>query len=355
MSILQSLGVLFLVLFFFMLMIVINVRKTTESEYSILFRILTNYIQLILVSVGMTRKFPSIKVMLSIPFRMFGGSSDTFLFYDCLFENQNMNFIFNSSEVLKVFLLFFLPFILFALIGGIWLILYNINKAFVPNLKRSLIISFITIVFLLHPLLATESIGMFDCVQIDHDIKAAAIDPNTGCFSWTHIKWITLTAVPIIIVWVISCPVIALILIYRDNHSEEVTYGSYFLLIYQGLKPNAIYWEFVNTFRKIVILLSLLFHPNMSVFISLTVSIFTARLQILVKPYKNSKHTKIEFLALMSGVSTLIGGLFYNLDMDYMFPNLIAYSTSFIVNLRFTIGWTHLLLEKFEKKSDSAR
>ena len=39
------------------------------------------------------------------------------------------------------------------------------------------------------------------------------------------------------------------------KHLEEGKVKKYFLILYQGLKPSVYYWEFVNTFRKFLILL----------------------------------------------------------------------------------------------------
>jgi len=68
---------------------------------------------------------------------------------------------FNSNAAFKLFLLSFLPIILFLIVTFIWVCVYFINKKYVKDFKRNLAISFISIVFLLHPKLAEQSINTF--------------------------------------------------------------------------------------------------------------------------------------------------------------------------------------------------
>jgi len=65
-----------------MILIIINVRKTQESELSVLLRILTNYLQLITTSLAMSAEYPDSFTDILIPAQRIGGSSDTFLSFD---------------------------------------------------------------------------------------------------------------------------------------------------------------------------------------------------------------------------------------------------------------------------------
>jgi len=62
-----------------MILIIINVNKTSESELSVLFRILTNYLQLMTTSLAMNSSYPD---SMSIFPTEIGGSSETFLSFD---------------------------------------------------------------------------------------------------------------------------------------------------------------------------------------------------------------------------------------------------------------------------------
>jgi len=67
---------------FFMAIIIINIRKTEESQISVLFRILTNYLQLITSALAMSSSFPDTFASFLGPVETIGGSSDTFLSFD---------------------------------------------------------------------------------------------------------------------------------------------------------------------------------------------------------------------------------------------------------------------------------
>ena len=63
-----------------------------------------------------------------------------------------------------------------------------------------------------------------------------------------------LAGVPILIIWVIGMPVLALVALFKNrNYLESLTMKKYFLLLYQGLRPEVFYWEIVNTLRKFMI------------------------------------------------------------------------------------------------------
>jgi hypothetical protein len=183
-----------------------------------------------------------------------------------------------------------------------WTCVYKLKRSWVKDYKRNLVISFITIVFLLHPKLTERSISAFKCVEIDNGYSVARIDTNLECYSETHIKWILFVAIPIIILWVLLCPALALgAMYYGDPDPESNSMKAYLLILYEGLKPEAMYWEFVNTLRKGVILMSLLFSRNLSIWVSMVVLGLTARWEVLLKPYSNPENSRLEYLAMMAG------------------------------------------------------
>ena len=146
---------------FFMFTIILNVRKTEESQFSVLLRILTNYLQLITTTMSMSLSYPSTLTSILGPITRLGGSSETFLSFDCFATDYEIKGPFESNSILKLFLLAFLPIVLFIIVALIWLIIYAINRKYVKNLTRNLVISGISIVFLLHPKLTQQSINAF--------------------------------------------------------------------------------------------------------------------------------------------------------------------------------------------------
>lgn len=75
------------------------------------------------------------------------------------------------------------------------------------------------------------------------------------CYSAEHMFWAAAVGVPMVGVWVIGMPLIALIVLIKNRkHLDDPRIKKYLLILYQGLRPNAFYWEFVNTARKVIML-----------------------------------------------------------------------------------------------------
>ena len=121
---------------------------------------------------------------------------------------------------------------------------------------------------------------------------------------------------PILAIWVTFTPIFALILLAKNiNKNEDNKIKQYMLILYQGLKPNRYYWEFVNTLRKVLILMSFALLVIVSlaykILISLMILLFTFRIQVRLKPYKNDNYNNIEILAIFAGSITLFSGLIF--------------------------------------------
>lgn len=159
-------------------------------------------------------------------------------------------------------------------------------------------------------------------------------------------------SLPILIVWGIACPLLALgAIYYGKSHPENQKIKEYFIILYQGLKPETIYWEFVNTIRKMVLLVSLLFDRTVTIYISILVLMLTARLQIYLKPYKDPENFKVEFLAIMAGVVTIMGALIYLQNDQHTILNVYVFLAIVGVNIKFIIEWLFLVILIYETKN----
>lgn len=147
-------------------------------------------------------------------------------------------------------------------------------------------------------------------------------------------------------------PVISLILIYKGfKQEEESKLRNYFLILYQGLKPKAIYWEYINTLRKILLLCSLLLPKSISVFVSLIVLVSSARIEVFIKPYKNPDHYKVEFLAMMAGAATISTSLIYSQKVHNDNLDTILFVIMILINLKFILEWLYLICKSYEDKN----
>ena len=339
-------GVGFIVFIYFMVIIVVNVRKTTESDVSILLRILTNYAQLVTTTISFSTKYPESFTDFLIPARNVGDSSSAFLSFDCFATDYEIKGPFNSSSFLKLFLLIWLPILLFLLVTMIWVFIYFIKPSWVKNFTRYLVISFISIVFLLHPKLAQSGLSIFRWIKIDDNNLRVRIDSDIKCYSGEHLKWWVLLGLPILAIWVVGMPVFALITMHKnirkkgDNKIKE-----YFLILNQGLREKHFYWEFVNSLRKVLILLSFVFPTNFQIVFSTSLLIVTWRIQNYLQPYKNKEKNGIEMFGINVGIVTLFWGLIYNNEETTNNAlNLLTLLTMISLNSIFILKWSSWFL-----------
>lgn len=81
-ELLKYIAVSLIVFIFMMILIVINVRKTKESELSVLIRILTNYMQLMATILSFSPALPSSVNTVLFPSEKIGGASESFIAVD---------------------------------------------------------------------------------------------------------------------------------------------------------------------------------------------------------------------------------------------------------------------------------
>jgi len=74
-------------------------------------------------------------------------------------------------------------------------------------------------------------------------------------------------------------------------------------------------------------------------------------MQLYLKPYKNENNNQAEFLAIVSGVVTILSGLVFTEDEQNNALNNVILIAAIILNIMFCIKWTSLILKIYEKKS----
>ena len=343
----RVIGLILLVFVFIWILVIVNIRKTKESQMSVLLRILTNYLQLISSMMSFNIKYPSTLSDLFLPFSEIGSSSEVFLSFDCFVTDYDIKGPFPTNKIFKVFLSALLPLILLSLFAAIWILVKLVSNRLVPDLQRNIVISFISILFLLHPRMVQNSFLMFEWVSIDSGISRSKVDLNETCFSSNHVKWIFAIAFPILLVWVILTPLAALYLLFRNYKKDENNkVKQYFLILYQGLRQEAFYWEFVNTLRKALILMifSILSFLNISlkILISSLVLFSSMRIQGKLKPYKLDENNAIELRALIASIFTMITGIMFVQDSQIGFISVTIFLFVIAINMWFILEWLYL-------------
>lgn len=185
---------------------------------------------------------------------------------------------------------------------------------------------------------------------------------NIECYSSTHLKWAFSLGGPMLIFWVIGAPILVLIILIKHRKNLQDTYvKKYFLVLYQGLKPEVFYWEFVNTLRKIImpLLNVVLSRANSfySAIVAIIVLIILFRVQQNLHPYRLEENNQIEILAIITGMVSLFGAVVFfdnigGTDVeDVEFLQTFSLMVILLINIYFVLRWVHIFLYSFKSKN----
>ena len=300
---------------FLMIMIILILRKRKENQTSILIRILTNYFQLISLSMSFNLKFQSSLTQAFNVLDTIGSSSDTFLSYDWFFTSIQVTGFTPSVQLFKILLTGLLPLIIFAACSLIWVLLYYLMNKWFSNLKLNMVVSAICIIFLLHPTITKSALLVFEWIVVDANDKRMKLYMEYKWYSAEHFTWIAFVSLPTLIVWVIGTSCLTFIILYKYRHDLEENIKFYMLLLYQGYKPKVFYWEFVNTIRKVFVLCWSIFLSTEAniyrILLSILVLIIMLRIQIRLVPYKFKVNNFLKQGMIITGSITLFWGLIF--------------------------------------------
>lgn len=155
-----------------------------------------------------------------------------------------------------------------------------------------------------------------------------------------------------LIVWVISLPALALFIMYKyilkNSQNEKIILN--FLILYQGFKKSHFYWEFVNSLRKIFILLCFLMPSEVKFVSAAAVLIISWRVQNHLQPYKVKANNEIEMLGVNIGVITLCCGMAYDQQDGSTRLNNFLLFLIISLNIIFITKWLYLLFKNFGQK-----
>ncbi|CAI2376317.1 unnamed protein product [Moneuplotes crassus] len=352
-----------LVIIFIVVLIIINIRKRNESQKSITLRILTNYLQLMGIAVSYGLDYPNALYDSFSFMERASSTSESFISFDCFFDDAQMTSFTPSTPIFKLFLSALLPLIFIIISACIWSLLGLTGHKWFDDTKRNISITIICILFLFHPTLTKQSLSLFQCTDVGNGESRMTIDMNIQCYSAEHLKWALPIGGSMMVVWVIGCPMAALVILikFRKNLDHDIV-KRYFLVLYQGLKPKVFYWEFVNTLRKILIPLTNILLSRTDIFYrimsAVIILIIMFRVQESLKPYKFEENNKVEILAVLGGMITIFGAVI-SLDNtndqeveDVPFLRAISVSLILIVNAYFLMRWILLFLFSFETSNE---
>ena len=119
-NVLRILGIMIAILAYLTYLIVVNLKKSSESQTSTLMRIMTNYLQVISTLLAFDANFPDTINDVFEPANTIGSSSESFVSVDCFIQDNEMNGFAPNATIFKIFLISILPINLIILYSLIW-------------------------------------------------------------------------------------------------------------------------------------------------------------------------------------------------------------------------------------------
>jgi hypothetical protein len=254
-NIIRLVGIMLIILIFLTILIVMSVKKKTESNKSTLMRILTNYLQVISSALAFGSNFPDVIHKIFIPADKIGSTSETFVSFDWFLQDSELKAFTPSHKMFQLFLTLFLPIAMILLYSILSLIMYFIARKWFPDIKRSIVVSSVVILFLLHPTLARTGFSIFQWIEVDSGDYRVKVDFDIKWYSKKHIIWWCILGLPSLIIWGAGIPIVALVILLKyRNRLDKWEIQKYYWVLYQGLRLDRFYWELINTCRKLTLL-----------------------------------------------------------------------------------------------------
>ena len=119
-NVLRIIGIMIAILAYLTYLIVVNLKKSSESQTSTLMRIMTNYLQVVSTLLAFDANFPDTINDVFQPANTIGSSSESFVSVDCFIQDKEMNGFAPNATIFKIFLISILPINLIILYSLIW-------------------------------------------------------------------------------------------------------------------------------------------------------------------------------------------------------------------------------------------
>lgn len=293
----------------------LNTSLKPVALHSIYLKIITNYLQLVLLTTELDLEWPAF-IQSYFKAQNYPAAVDQHIFsFDCFLADQSNDYKQVYYDKMVTFAL--LPVLVASASVTFWCGMYYFSRKtsiFSKELVSTVVISF----FLLHPSLTKEYFSIFSCKEIEGDLWLNS-NLDIKCFDSTHVKYSVSVALPAILVWVLGVPTLILAYLTKMRRRlAEIELKLRFGFFYNGFRRSHFYWEFLIVYRKISIICIAVFVSNYSIpsqalTILLVLLIFLS-LQYWQRPYTTTTLNNVEVIAILAATTTIFCGLYYLTD-----------------------------------------
>mmetsp|Transcript_12326 Transcript_12326/g.23395 ORF Transcript_12326/g.23395 Transcript_12326/m.23395 type:complete len:263 (+) Transcript_12326:1-789(+) len=166
---------------------------------------------------------------------------------------------------------------------------------------------------------------------------------SVKCWTQDHTELVLYFAIPSIIVWCITLPLICLAYLIRSRHKlETMNIKMMFGFLYHGYTPKHFYWEIIILYRKVILVCMSVFFTSSIEFQALSaflLLLFCFFLQFSMHPFSMPQLNSLELKALLTASITIYSGLFcLTGDVDQGLE-LAIFSLMILANALFIANW----------------
>jgi len=315
-----------------------------KAEYSILIKIMTNYLQLVTLVVGFKLRWPQKVEDAFTAQNSVGGTSEQFFSFDCLIGSHVSQ---EQTYYRKMIIMAVMPLLLIAVSLFFWTFLAWRKKKWV-FLTRECAATIVIIFFLILPNLVDSMFSLFSCQEIEAGEYWLTIDLSIKCWNGKHTLYLLAVGIPGVVVWVFGVPLgcVGVLIKYRRRQDELWLKMQYGFLI-SGYTRHCFYWEFVILYRKILIIICAVFINNSIQLQALTIQVVLLVaffLQLQIQPYTTPQLNTTETLAIMVADITIYSGLYYlTLELS-IGASWLLFIFIVAANITFILYWLYALI-----------
>lgn len=329
----------------FMVSSTLRASTRPKAEYSILIKIMANYVQIVTLVLGFKLKWPqSVLSLFTVQVSM-GGASEQFFSVDCLIAaNTGPQDVYYRKMVMMALI----PVLLVAVSVLFWTVVSWRKRKWVL-MGREGVATIIIIFFLILPTLVDSMFSLFSCMEIDTGAFWLLADLKTKCWDATHSAYMLTVGLPGLIVWVFAVPLLCVgVLTKYRRRLDEIWLKLQYGFLISGYRWKCYYWEFVILYRKVLIIMCGVFISSSIPMQALTIQLVllsSLLLQLYVRPFTSYHLNMTETLAICVSDATIYCGLYYLTEELSSETSLLFFAVIVVTNAVFLCYWLYALVD----------
>ena len=152
-------------------------------------------------------------------------------------------------------------------------------------------------------------------MDIDGELRVVR-DLEVKCWGAEHLLYSLILAAPSLIIWGFGIPGFALFILYRRRHKlSNLEIREKYGFLYNGYKEKMYFWEPVNMYRKIIIIMISVFLITLGVITQALILFILLILFLIVNmkllPFAFKSLNDLEILSIVTMILTIYCGLFF--------------------------------------------